>query len=40
MNQNNWVTILLDGSVPGEEIRRCLDMAFESASNDTKRRKR
>ena len=40
MNQNNWVTILLDGSVPGEEICRCLDMAFESASNDTKRRKR
>ena len=40
MNQNNWVTILLDGSVPGEEIRSCLESAFESAGNDAKRRKR
>ena len=33
MNQNSWVTILLDGSVPAEEIRSYLDMAFDSAGD-------
>ena len=31
MNQNNWVTILLDGSVAGDQIRACLDAAFACA---------
>lgn len=33
MNQNSWVTILLDGSVPAEEIRSYLDMAFDGAGD-------
>ena len=31
MNQNRWVTILLDGTVPDEEILTYLDMAYGSA---------
>jgi predicted DNA-binding protein (MmcQ/YjbR family) len=33
MNQNSWVTILLDGSVPAEEIRSYLDMAYDGAGD-------
>lgn len=33
MNQNSWVTILLDGSVPAEEIRSYLDTAYEGAGD-------
>lgn len=33
MNQNSWVTILLDGSVPNEEIREYLDMAYALAGD-------
>ena len=33
MNQNSWVTILLDGSVPDEEIRRYLDEAYALAGD-------
>ena len=33
MNQNSWVTILLDGSVPDEEIRSYLDMAYDLAGD-------
>lgn len=32
MNQNNWVTILLDGSVADEEVFRVLDQAFAGAA--------
>ena len=31
MNQNNWVTVLLDGSVADEEIRALLDEGFKVA---------
>lgn len=31
MNQNNWVTILLDGSVADDEVFSYLDMAYKSA---------
>ncbi|MBR3314912.1 MAG: MmcQ/YjbR family DNA-binding protein [Atopobiaceae bacterium] len=31
MNQNNWITVLLDGSVTDEEIRTLLGEAFELA---------
>ncbi len=31
MNQNNWVTILLDGTVPDEEILAYLDSSFADA---------
>ena len=37
MNQNAWITILLDGSVTDEEILRCLDTSFALAG--TKGRK-
>lgn len=33
MNQNSWVTILLDGSVADEEIREYLDMAYALAGD-------
>ena len=33
MNQNSWVTILLDGSVPDEEIRGYLDEAYALAGD-------
>lgn len=33
MNQNSWVTILLDGSVTNEEIRSYLDMAYANAGD-------
>ena len=31
MNRNKWVTILLDGTVPDDEIRNYLDMSFKNA---------
>ena len=31
MNRNRWVTILLDGSVPDDEIRSYLDMSYKFA---------
>ena len=38
MNQNNWVTVLLDGSAPDEEIYDCLEQAFADAGGKAKRR--
>ena len=38
MNQNRWVTILLDGSVPDDEIRSLLDKAFTLAGAKGRRR--
>ena len=29
MNKRNWLTILLDGSVPEDEILRLLDLSFD-----------
>ena len=31
MNRNRWVTILLDGTVPDDEIRSYLDMSYKNA---------
>lgn len=28
MNKENWITILLDGSVPAEEVESLLDMSY------------
>lgn len=40
MNQNNWVTVALDGSVADADIRTYLDMAFADAGASGKGRKR
>ena len=32
MNRNKWVTILLDGSVPDDEVRSYLDMGYRFAA--------
>ncbi len=29
MNKEHWITVLLDGSVPNEEIKMLLDMSYE-----------
>ncbi len=29
MNKEHWITVLLDGTVPDEEIRTLLDMSYE-----------
>ena len=31
MNRNKWVTVLLDGTVPDDEIRTYLDMSYKNA---------
>ena len=38
MNANSWVTILLDGSVPDDEIRSLLDKAFTLAGAKGRKR--
>ena len=38
MNQNNWVTIMLDGTVSSEEIRSYIEMAFATAGDKKGRR--
>lgn len=38
MNQNKWVTVLLDGAVPDDEIRAYLDMSYETAGRKGGRR--
>lgn len=38
MNQNAWITILLDGSVPDEEVLRCLDTSFALAGAKGRKR--
>ena len=37
MNRNNWVTVLLDGSVPSSKIFELLTRAFELAGKGGKR---
>lgn len=32
MNRNKWVTILLDGTVPDDEVRSYLDMSYQFAA--------
>ena len=39
MHRENWVTVLLDGTVPAEEIFPLIDMSFELTA-DKKRRRR
>ncbi len=39
MDQDRWVTILLDGTVPDEEIWSYVDMSYEIASKAKGRRK-
>ena len=38
MNRNKWVTILLDGTVPDEEIRSYLDMSYKNVGKRGGRR--
>lgn len=38
MNQNKWITILLDGTVPDDEIRAYLDMSYKNAGRRGGRR--
>lgn len=40
MNQNNWVTILLDGSVADDEIRSLLNQSFKTAEGQKGRRRK
>lgn len=40
MNQNNWVTVALDGSVADADIRTYLDMAFADTGASGKGRRR
>lgn len=37
MNQNNWVTIILDGTVPDDEVYGLLAKAFELAGKPGRR---
>ena len=37
MNRENWLTILLDGTVDAEEIYPLLDMSYELTKKKTKR---
>lgn len=39
MNKENWITILLDGSVPEEEIKSLLDMSYQMTGNQPKNKK-
>lgn len=32
MNANKWVTILLDGAVPDDEVRDYIDMSYKNAA--------
>lgn len=38
MNKENWITILLDGSVPMEHIQWLLDMSFDLVASSKKKR--
>ena len=38
MNRENWVTILLDGSVDDEELCAFLDMSFASVGPKARKR--
>lgn len=36
MNKQNWITVLLDGTVPFEEIRGLIDLSYELTKKKTK----
>lgn len=38
MNKEQWISILLDGSVPGEEIRALIDLSYDLTRKKTKRK--
>lgn len=40
MNKSNWVTILLDGTVPEEDILRLLDISYDLTEKIKKRPKK
>ena len=39
MNKENWITILLDGSVQEEEVKRLLDMSYQVTGKQLKNKK-
>lgn len=36
MNKNSWISILLDGTVPDEDIKNLLELSFELTKSKTK----
>lgn len=38
MNKNSWVTVLLDGSVPRDQVFALLDMSYDLVKPKTKRK--
>jgi len=39
MNKNNWITVLLDGTVPNEQILDLIDASYIMTAPKTKKRK-
>lgn len=39
MNKLNWITVLLDGSVPKEELTMFIDMSFDMTAKKTRSKK-
>ncbi|MDO4617120.1 MAG: MmcQ/YjbR family DNA-binding protein [Lachnospiraceae bacterium] len=39
MNHKSWMTLLLDGSVSGKEIRNCIDNSFFLTATDAEKRR-
>lgn len=40
MNKSNWITILLDGSVPDEQILPLLELSYDSVAPKRRNKKR
>ena len=40
MNKDKWITILLDGSAPKEEITALLDMSWQMTKTKTKKKEK
>ena len=40
MNKDSWITVVLDGSVPGETVFRLIDMSFELTRKPVRMKKR
>ena len=40
MNRENWVSVLLDGTVPEEEIKRLIELSYELTAPKQKRASR
>ena len=38
MNKRNWITVILDGTVPEEQVLSLLDMSFSATSKKNRRR--